>query len=241
LAYYESTLILINFKIVTYISGEFNLSPKNYAPPKKGRQPINTKKKMTAQDNRKKNYVADKALNNDHITTKRVLATGPVLETQRATLSNLYMRSFSLAYRDLQLDLPQEQTLDSFLEHSFNATWSLIQSGKLQLWVEVSRGSSELVVGFMCIQTKDDICYIEQFVVHPDYQRIKIGSNLLKVVTERYHLIWLHTRHINEVAISFYTRHGFIRSDADDDDSVYPTEFPSRSSKTYLLMKKVLS
>ncbi|CAB4382080.1 acyl-CoA N-acyltransferase [Rhizophagus irregularis] len=195
---------------------------------------------MTAQDYSKKNYVADKTLNNDYIT-KRVLTTGPVLEVQRATFSNLYMRSFSLAYRDLQLDLPQEQTLGSFLEHSFNATWSLIQSGKLQLWVEVSRDSSELMVGFMCIQTKDDICYIEQFVVHPDFQRIKIGSSLLKVIEERYRLIWLHTRHINEVAISFYTRHGFIRSDVDDDDSVYPIEFPSRSSKTYLLMKKVIS
>ncbi|CAB4415793.1 unnamed protein product [Rhizophagus irregularis] len=195
---------------------------------------------MTAQDNCKKNYVADKTLNNDYIT-KRVLATGPALEVQRATFSNLFTRSFSHAYRDLQLDLPQGQTLDSFLEHSFNDTWSLIQSGKLQLWVEVSRDSSELVVGFMCIQTKDDICYIEQFVVHPDFQRIKIGSNLLKVLEERYHLIWLHTRHINEVAILFYMRHGFIRSDADDDNSVYPIEFPSRSSKTYLLMKKVIS
>ncbi|GBB86704.1 hypothetical protein RclHR1_13090005 [Rhizophagus clarus] len=189
---------------------------------------------MTAQDN------ADKTLNNDYII-KQVLITGPVLEAQRATFSNLYIRSFSFAYRGLQLDLPQEQTLDSFLEHSFNSTWSLIQSGKLQLWIEVSRDSPELVVGFMCIQTKDDICYIEQMAVHPDFHRNKIGSNLLQVVKERYRLIWLHTRHINEVAISFYTRHGFIRSDADDDDSVFPTEFPSRSSKTYMLMKRVIS
>ncbi|CAB5377340.1 unnamed protein product [Rhizophagus irregularis] len=197
---------------------------------------------MTIQDNCKKNYVAN--LNNNYITKVLATATGPVLEAQRATFSNLFTQSFSHAYRDLQLDLfdlPQEQTLSSYLEHSFNATWSLIQSGKLQLWVEVSRDSSELVVGFICVQTKDDICYIEQFVVHPDFQRIKIGSNLIKAVEERYRLIWLHTRHINEVAISFYTRNGFIRSDADDGDMAYPIEFPSRSSKTFMLMKKVIS
>jgi ribosomal protein S18 acetylase RimI-like enzyme len=197
---------------------------------------------MTTQDNIKKNYVADKTLNNNYIT--KVLATGPVLEMQRATYSNLFTRSFSHVYRDMPLDLfdlPQEQTLSSYFEHSFNAIWSLIQSGKLQLWVEVSRDSSELVVGFMCVRTKDDVCYIERFVVHPDFQRIKIGSNLIKAVEERYRLIWLHVRHINEVAISFYTRNGFIRSDADDGDMMYPIEFPSLPSKTFLLMKKVIS
>ena len=67
---------------------------------------------------------------------------------------------------------------------------------------------------------------------------MKIGSNLLKEVEERYHLIWLHTRNVNKAAISFYTHHGFIRSDNDDANLVYPSEFPLRSSEIYVRMKK---
>ncbi|RIA80462.1 acyl-CoA N-acyltransferase [Glomus cerebriforme] len=178
---------------------------------------------------------------NDNYVTKRILTTDPALEMWRPTLSDMFIQSFSLAYRDVQLNLPPEQTLSTYLEHSFNTAWSLVKSGKLQLFIEVARDSSELVAGFMCIQPKDSICYIEQFVVHPDFQRMKIGSNLLKAVKERYNLIWLHTRHINEVAISFYAQHGFIRSDDDDNGSVYPIEFPLRSPDTYLRMKKIIS
>jgi ribosomal protein S18 acetylase RimI-like enzyme len=176
---------------------------------------------------------------NDHYVTKQVLSTGPSLEMWRDTLSDLFIRSFSLIYRDVQLNLPPEQTLSAYLEHAFNDTWSLLQSGKIQLWLEVARDTPELVAGFTCIQTKGNICYVEQFAVHPDFQRMNIGTKLLKAVEERYHLIWLHTRHVNEVAISFYTRNGFIRSDNDDTNSVYPPEFPSRSPENYLRMKNV--
>ena len=172
----------------------------------------------------------------DQYVIKQILKTDPVLETWRDTLKDLFIKSFSHAYRDVELDLPPGQSLYTYLEHAFNTTWPLIQSGKLQLWIVIG-GTPETAFGFMFIQQKENICYIEQFAIHPDFQRMKIGTNLLKVVEERYHLIWLHTRYVNKGAISFYTRRGFTSS-GNDDDSIYPPEFPSRSPDIYLRMKK---
>ena len=84
-------------------------------------------------------------------------------------------------------------------------------------------------IGYAIIDQWDDHYHLVSIAVHPDSRKRGVATALLKVLEQRLlkdEIIRLEVRRSNEAAISFYLKHGFVRTDemldyyADGEDAI---------------------
>jgi len=127
-------------------------------------------------------------------------------EAIRKELEDLFVDSFSKAYREIQVNLPKNKSRDEWLRDTFrellekSLTWLLCYS----------KGD---VIAFLTVEKKfERSYYVNQLVVRPDYQRTSVGTrtvhkliaDLSKVANRQPIYLFGYVRSANLPAQHFY-------------------------------------
>jgi len=127
------------------------------------------------------------------------LVIRPLGQAEIRPAAKLLFRSANLAYRDINWNHTEQETLDWF--EATQDRWS-------EIWVAACGGQ---LAGVMCLETD----FIDQLFIDPDWQRKGIGSELLERAKQSYpNGFKLFVFQNNEPAVNFYERHGLVRGKA---------------------------
>lgn len=118
----------------------------------------------------------------------------------------LFIDSFSQAYKDIPLSLLGITHLTDFLQAAFADERIDLKSGKDFFIVDACVAG--YLAGFISFeQQADNVVYIRQLAVHPDFKGQGIGKVLVQICAEQFptaHKIVLATRRVNQEALAFY-------------------------------------
>lgn len=127
------------------------------------------------------------------------------------------MNSVEVNYRPINIDLESENILDLYI----NAGWSayiedqdmLFRGLENSLLCLGAYANTELIALIRIIGDAETIIYIQDILVHSDFQRKGIGSHLLSMIKSKYENVrqMVLMTDIESDSVSFYENTGFIQ------------------------------
>ena len=127
----------------------------------------------------------------------------------------LFIETFSEAYKNIPLNVLGVDSLDNFLNAAFEDEEIDFARKKANTLFITAKDKSGKVVGFASFDRNSDHIYSRQGAVHPSLSRSGLGKNLLfsvlNVFKDCYYLK-LVARRVNNVSKNFCSKLGFVES-----------------------------